>query len=77
MLQFEKFYNRNQLVKHTGLSRTAIEKVVDDINFLQIGNQKNYKGIDILIKLNPNNEELYRTRDNLFAKRADTSDEIQ
>ena len=74
MLQFEKFYNRNQLVKHTGLSRAAIQKVVDDMEYLQIGNQKNYKGIDILIKLNPNNQELQKTRDDLFLKRADTSD---
>ena len=69
MLQFEKFYNRNQLVKHTGLSRASIEKVVNDMECLQIGNQKNYKGIDILIRLNPNNQELQKIKDNLFSKK--------
>ena len=73
MLQFEKFYNRNQLVKHTGLSRTSVQKVVNDIEYLQIGNQKNYKGIDILIKLNPNNPELKEARDKLFVKRTDNA----
>lgn len=74
MLQFEKFYNRNQLVEHTGLSRTAIEQVIIDVEYLKIGNQQNYKGIDVLIKLNPNDAELQNIKRTMYTNAIHTRD---
>ena len=51
-------YNRNQLMKMLGCSRDSINNLVQSIDFIMDGEMQTYKGIDILMKLYPSDEQI-------------------
>lgn len=62
---YHKFYNRNQIMQNTNITRSSVEKLVSDLKPIKLGGMIVYKGIDLLIKLNPDDEELKLLHRNL------------
>jgi len=64
-ISYSKLYSKHRLIKSLSLTNKEATNLLNDIQPIKQGEQLLYNGLDILLKIQPDNEKLKRLQKNI------------